>query len=872
MSMYLSKNDKININRDSILASDICSGSSPMILDTKKGYFINNGINVMVFDDIYPAGHQSGVGIIMHDKRIATNGDLRFEQTPGQWQPVPKQTDRKVDEAANTINVSLSYPNDEGNLTGMNPMIYPDLDLDYEVSVRGEDTSVYVTVDLKNEIPDTYKGKACFNIELFPGELFGKPWIMDNDQGIFPRQANGPVKIQHSNFLHSGHNAKHPENGKPLAVRELLGDIPQEGEAGYSDNNFPKEYNPIVADDMIALEYASGKVFTLCPNDPYMRLRIECLTEDTSLKLYDGRLNHNNGWFVISSEIETGKTGKVLEWKITPNSVPDWRYKPVVQVSQVGFRPGQNKFAVIELDSRDKDNEFSECSLYRLTDKGEELVKSIKPASWGNFLRYYYLTADFSDVKEEGLYRVVYGNSGSDFFRIAKDVFERGVWQPVLEYFLPIQMCHMRVNEKYRVWHGLCHKDDARMAKTGFNHFDGYAQGHSTYTDYKPGDAVPGLNKGGWHDAGDFDLRVESQAGESYILSLAYEEFNVNYDSTTIDQDRQIVEIHQPDGKNDILQQIEHGLLTVLGGYHALGRLYRGIICSKLRQYVLLGDPANMTDGIVSDDDRWVFTEENPFREFFTAAQLAGCARSMKGYNDSIADDCIKTAKDVFEATSKSVSGTEESNWVRMAHFHAAAELYITTRESVYRDYILSETAYASEHMYEVGWMVARIIDLIDDKNFTDTVTSSLPALAEKFREESKENPYGIPYHPYIWGAGWGIQGMAKQYYFLHKRFPDLFGREPLENALNFILGCHPGSNTASFASGVGTRSATTAYGLNRADWSYIPGGVISGTALIRPDFPELLEYPFLWQQTEYVLGGGSSNYMFMVLAVQNLP
>ncbi len=62
-----------------------------MILNTDKGYFINYGVNVMVFDDIYPAGHQSGVGVIMHGKRIATNGDLRFEQTPGQWQPVPKQ-------------------------------------------------------------------------------------------------------------------------------------------------------------------------------------------------------------------------------------------------------------------------------------------------------------------------------------------------------------------------------------------------------------------------------------------------------------------------------------------------------------------------------------------------------------------------------------------------------------------------------------------------------------------------------------------------------------------------------------------------------------------------------------------------------------
>lgn len=87
---------------------------------------------------------------------------------------------------------------------------------------------------------------------------------------------------------------------------------------------------------------------------------------------------------------------------------------------------------------------------------------------------------------------------------------------------------------------------------------------------------------------------------------------------------------------------------------------------------------------------------------------------------------------------------------------------------------------------------------------------------------------------------------MAFRYYFLHRAFPDVFDRGLLEKALNFVLGCYPGSNTASFASGVGAKSAVVAYGANRGDWSYIPGGVISGTALIRPDFPELLEYPFL--------------------------
>lgn len=140
-----------------------------------------------------------------------------------------------------------------------------------------------------------------------------------------------------------------------------------------------------------------------------------------------------------------------------------------------------------------------------------------------------------------------------------------------------------------------------------------------------------------------------------------------------------------------------------------------------------------------------------------------------------------------------------------------------------------------------------------------------------KLDQQSAQTPYGVPYQPSIWGAGWDIQRFGFEYYFLATAYPDIFPATTVYNALNFILGCHPGSNTASFASGVGARSATVAYGLNRADWSFIPGGVVSGTALIRPDFPELLEFPFLWQQTEYVLGGGSSHYMFLVLAARQL-
>ena len=148
---------------------------------------------------------------------------------------------------------------------------------------------------------------------------------------------------------------------------------------------------------------------------------------------------------------------------------------------------------------------------------------------------------------------------------------------------------------------------------------------------------------------------------------------------------------------------------------------------------------------------------------------------------------------------------------------------------------------------------------------------TSLPSTRAEVEALEKKTPYGVPYAPDVWGAGWGIQGFGMEQYFLHTAFPEVFPRDAMLHALNFVLGVHPGPNNASFVSGVGSKSVLVGYGLNRADWGYIPGGSVSGTALIRPDYPELLEWPYLWQQTEYVLGGGTTDYLFLVLAADHL-
>lgn len=204
-----------------------------------------------------------------------------------------------------------------------------------------------------------------------------------------------------------------------------------------------------------------------------------------------------------------------------------------------------------------------------------------------------------------------------------------------------------------------------------------------------------------------------------------------------------------------------------------------------------------------------------------------------------------------------------------MEKVHAALELLSATGDKSYERYILSRKKDIIGHIADCGWYLAEW-SLTAPAAFRRDFTKALATYSHEVHSLAAETPYGVPYRPQIWGAGWDIQSFAFRHYFLHKAYPQLFSPQLLYSALNFVLGCHPGSNTASFASGVGALSTTVAYGMNRADWSYIPGGVASGTALIRPDYPELLDFPFLWQQMEYCLGGASSHYLFMVLAACN--
>jgi endoglucanase len=815
-----------------------------------RDYFQNQGVGVMVFADTFPESRQSGLIMVSHGTRIASNGDLRLEPTPGQWGAVPKLVSREVDHERGEIRATLAYPDERIQMKGFNPIHYPDLNLTYEMRVTTDGDAIHIYVDLNEPLPAELVGEVGFNLELYPTDLFGKSWYMDEATGIFPRQAHG-VQVKNGTV----------PTPQIVQTSELKGYVPL-------DNHHARP-----------APLATGKRLSVAPESNELRMLIESHVGD--LELLDGRVQHQNGWFVVRSTVAAGATKGAVHWTLTPNVIKGWVAPPVIQHSMVGYHPAQKKIAVIETDPKDK--VAKKMQLLRLAPDGKHEVvldKALKNHS--NFLRFRYFHFDFSEVTREGLYQLVLGDTHSEPFRIANNAYDQNVWQPTIDYFLPIQMAHMRVKEKYKLWHDDSHRDDALMAPVDINHFDGYVQGPSTLTRFEPMQHVPGLTQGGWYDAGDEDLRVESQAGEAYILSLIYDEFGITHDNTLIDQKMRLVEIREPDGKPDVLQQIEHGLLTVVGGYQALGRLYRGIIVPTLSQYVMGGDFSGQTDNLIYDpklapgertathsslpDDRWVFTENNPAREYHAIASIAASVGPMRGYNDKMAKDALKTATELWAVERPVADDRVRSNKIR-----AAVELFRTTGEQQYKNHILAEREFILANFETIGWAVARVIHQLNDESFTSASRQAAATFYQKIEQGMDDTPYGLSFKMQLWGRGWDLQHQGVAHYFLHKAFPAEFGNEYLLNIVHYVLGTNPGSNNVSYATGVGARSKSAAYGINRMDNSYVPGGVIVGTALVSPDFPELKSFPFLWQQSEYVLGGGATNFVFLTLAADKM-
>ncbi len=842
------------------LLSNRALGQSLKLNDLE--YFEKQGVNILMYSNQYNGmffdEKTAGIEIIHHGVRTSTGGAVRIQNTPEQWDLIPTVVDRKVDKATNTISVELAYK---------------DYNFNSRINVTPKGNGVEINVFLDKPVPKELEGKAGFNLEFLPSAYFEKTYLVDGNPGIFPKYPSSTTKVE-----------------------SISKKIPQFSSHTTFDDRGRGEY-------IVPFPIATGKTFILAPEDPERFVKIK--SPDTDMMLFDGRDLAQNGWFVVRSILPSNKTGKVLTWYLEPNAISNWKREPVIEFSQVGYTPGQEKIAVIELDKND--TPLAKASVFQVDAEGK-FVEKVKGnvKVWGKYLRYNYAKFDFSAVKDPGVYYIQYGDQKTNTFVIGPNVYDN-IWHPTMDVWFPVQMDHMEVNEAYRVWHGAPYLDDCLQAPVNHQHFDGYVQGPTTDTKYKSLERIPNMAVGGWFDAGDFDIQTGSHNSVISSFVDTWENFKVDRDETYIDQKTRYVDIHRPDGKPDMLQQIEHGTLNLVAQCENIGHPVRGIIVPNLHQYHHLGDAINETDnlpynpnlksyesdGLTSGtmDDRWAFTNRMTYLDYQTAASLAEASRALRGFNNDLSDRSLACAKRLFDEADEASKKPKENEepFMKMmgkgADMNPALQIYITTKDKKYADRFLelvwpmldrmtTGKGPGSGYFAGFGGRGSLIQSLLAVPYMDAAYKAKLRDYILKYKESidgnEKDNPYGVPMSVRGWGGTSNVINWAITNYYAYKAYPDIIGKEYVYQGLNYIFGCHPYSNL-SFVAAVGIRSKKMAYGNNRADFTAIPGGVVPGLILLKPDFLENKDdWPFFWGENECIIDGGAW-YIFLSNAVQDL-
>ena len=786
----------------------------------KQGYFEARGVNYLLFsnwyDGLFADSKISGLEIIQQGLRSATNGDVRLSATPGQWDPTGRMIERRVDPGGQWIEALLEYP---------------DYAFRYRIRAERGASGIVLSVILDQPLPAALAGRAGFNLEFLPAAYFHHAFLVDDKPGSFP--------LYPASTMTAG-GERQPSSGRDWGTGA----------------------EPVA--------FAEGRRIILAPEDPLRRVTVTA--KDGAVRFYDGRNQAQNGWFVLRGDLPAGRAGRVLQWAIEANGVADWVRPPVIGHSQLGYAPSNRKVAVIELDPNDRP--VGPARLLRVgADGSTSQVRAAVPTPWGHYLRYDYRLFDFSDVRDPGLYRLSYDGVVTAPFRIAADLYA-DAWYPSMDIYLPVQMDHMAVNEAYRVWHGDAHRDDARQAPVNHEHIDLYAQGPTTDTRFKPGEHIPGLAVGGWLDAGDFDQRTQTQYAVIRTLVDTWEAFRPERDTTAVDQVGRRVELHVPDGRPDMLQQIEHGVLQLVAQQEVVGFAVNGIVEPNVAQYTHLGDAASKTDGLIYDpslgenerrdgrsgkpDDRWVFTSRSSALNYGSVAALAAASRALRGYNDPLAEKCLSIARRVWSQEHAHPPftfrhGNTTGGPLDSEEFAAAVELLITTGEQGYIDRVEAMWPSLAGRFENHAPLALRALPRMPNA-FRQQVRAAAAAWLAGAAERRKANPYGVPITTGGWAGNGAVIEAGLLDYALHKAFPDLTDGGGVFRALDYLHGTHPASDL-SFVSGVGTVSKEVAYGSNRADFTFIAGGVVPGVLIIKPDFPENMEiWPFFWGENEYVV------------------
>ncbi|MDT5271840.1 MAG: endoglucanase [Acidobacteriota bacterium] len=384
--------------------------------------------------------------------------------------------------------------------------------------------------------------------------------------------------------------------------------------------------------------------------------------------------------------------------------------------------------------------------------------------------------ADFSALREPGLYRLEVGAAHSAPFRVGRDVYEAAFKTAVRAMHL--WRCGAAVRAEHSgvtYAHAACHLEDARL-------------------DFVGGPAGARLDAaGGWHDAGDYNKYVVNAGVTVGVLLRAWEEFGARV---------RRVDLELPETRSTLpsyLSEVKWELDWLLKMQAADGSVYHKVSTRGFGPAIVPED---------EKDDRFI----TPWSSAATAdfvAMMAMAARVFRPFDATYARRCLDAAHRSYaflrahpESHRADLKGFTTGGYQTDDaddRLWAAAELWQTTGErSFLSDFEERGRRFESKFSPDWGWGDVKNLGMLTylfseragrDARLVQQVREALIETADSIVLIRDRSAHARPLTRYYWGANGGVAGTTVLLRAAHRLDPKPVYVETALDALSHLLG-----------------------------------------------------------------------------------
>lgn len=493
---------------------------------------------------------------------------------------------------------------------------------------------------------------------------------------------------------------------------------------------------------------------------------------------------------------------------MTEGTLPEGEKINPIRLNQVGYRPDDEKVAFVISDERTfrvytEDNQLVLTGNLSLYSKDEDGNPVVDPNS-GDITR----AADFSSFAYDGKYYVKVRNDVSPVFSIADDVYDE-VTKAVLKMFY-----YQRSGELEEEYVGkLFAREAGHTQKASF---------------YDPDDPVYGDEEidvhGGWYDAGDFGRYITPASKAVADLLLTAEHF----------PSTQEIDFGGPE---KLLGEVRYELEWMLKMQNPeTGGVYHKVTTK---------DHAAMTILPHQDKSPLYLSPVSAQATADFAAVMAYAYRMYKDIDEEFANECLDAAVFAWEWLEENptvnrytdpsffTTGTYNDTNANDERYWAAAELYKTTGEEKYLEYITDSVIPKSGF----GWIdmgsyahVAILTNPLieEDSELYQKTKNAFITNAQDILNIWEEDGYKVALSYYVWGSNKDLADRAMMLIFADMLEPDSKYKEAVLDQVHYFLGRN--ANDISYVTGYGEKNAQNPHHRPSAVLeSAVPGMLVGG-------------------------------------------